>query len=120
MDSRSNRGSLSYSSHQASKSVTINDKLRKDFKKPKGMKKDFMTKKEDTVIPDDSDEELIETRRKTREAQELLQKKKRWDSEKIGGEQKIDASYVETELISKADAEPSSVWKSRRIKGTNI
>ena len=89
MDSRSNRGSLTYSSYQASKSVTINDKLRKDFKKPKGMKKDFMTKKEDTIIPDDSDEELIETRRKTREAQELLQKKKDEIAKKLEANKKL-------------------------------
>ena len=65
----------------------MNDKLRKEFKKPT-LNKDFVKnplkkdKDKDTVVPSDEedlvslDSELNETRRKTREAQQALQKKK--------------------------------------------
>lgn len=78
----------------------MNDKLRKDFKKPT-LNKDFVknplkkNKSKETLVPSDEEElvsidsELNETKRKTREAQFALKKKKDEIKRKVEANKKL-------------------------------
>jgi hypothetical protein len=73
----------------------VNDKIRKEFK-PKKLNQNFYkpnpapdVSKMNTNPPSDEDEELVETKRKTREAQDALKKKKEEIEKKVEANKKL-------------------------------
>ena len=93
----------------------MNDKLRKEFKKPT-LNKDFvknpLKKDKDTVVPSDEenlvslDSELNETRRKTREAQQALQKKKDEIQRKVEANKKLMQATMKLNKFQKLMLSP--------------